>query len=68
MIHTIVTCDKCNPQDQRKGITRLPAPNEGRGIFEGPIDAARDAGWTINEIVYLDICPDCLGEMEVQEN
>ena len=66
MIHEIITCDKCNPQNREQGIIRHPAPNKGRGIFEGSGDAAQDAGWSIG---YLkDYCPDCLGETEDRED
>lgn len=70
MIHEIITCDICNPQDGTKGIVRLPYPNEGQGIFEGSRNAASNAGWvflrnftsTTFSANKKDICPECIEE------
>lgn len=59
MIHAVVTCDICNPQDGTQGIVKLPYPNEGRGIFDGPLDAAEDAGWLIDDGEDRQVCPEC---------
>ena len=67
MIREIIICDRCNSQ---------PAPNEVKGIFEGPRDAARDAGWAYKTVFTgkwvsvnkQDICPDCEREMEDKED
>lgn len=57
------TCDVCNP----KGIVT----DLRRGVFEGPRDAAIDAGWAYKTPFFeedghqyfsadrQDICPDC---------
>lgn len=57
MIHTVITCDRCNPQDGTQGLVKLPYPNEGIGIFDGPPDAAADADWWITDDMQL--CPYC---------
>ena len=61
MIHLVITCDKCNPQDGTRGIIKRPYPNEGWGVFEGPPSAAAGADWQVGPI---DICPDCQEEGE----
>jgi len=57
MIHTIITCDRCNPQDGTQEIVRPHYPQDDRGYFEGPPAAAADAGWWIAEDTQ--VCPDC---------
>lgn len=41
MIHSVITCDKCNPD----GNIHASPVNRGRGIFEGSWTAAKELGW-----------------------
>ena len=48
------TCDKCNPE----GIIRNSDGTIHSGVFEGPRDAAYQAGWWLTDN-QKDECPDC---------
>ncbi len=71
MEHKIIftTCDVCNPQGDSQGFMTPSSSDEWKGVFEGPSDAAEDAGWFIGEVGnFRHICPECYVDIEEEQD